>query len=124
MHTRTVDVYFFWGTSGCEPGAGEVLASFRSGRVTHDRGSQLTFWGTSPYAAAVEHLLTVDYPDADKVLLVMDKLNTHNIASRHQGFPPETFALAWSTGDPLTQHGIWLNITEVELAFMTRQCLD
>ena len=46
-------------------------------------------------ANGIDHLLTVDYPDADKVASVMDNLNTHNIASLYQAFPPEkAFALA------------------------------
>ncbi len=46
-------------------------------------------------AHGVEQLLTVDYPDATKVVLVMDNLNTHSIASLYQGFGPEkAYALA------------------------------
>jgi hypothetical protein len=41
------------------------------------------------WAYGVERLLTVDYPDADKVVLVMDNLNTHRIASLYQAFAPE-----------------------------------
>lgn len=40
------------------------------------------------WANGVEHLLSVDYPDADKVVLVMDNLNTHTIGSLYQAFPP------------------------------------
>jgi hypothetical protein len=47
------------------------------------------------WANGIDHLLTVDYPDADKVILIMDNLNTHGIASLYQAFPPEkAFALA------------------------------
>ena len=47
------------------------------------------------WAHGVEHLLNVDYPDADKVVLVMDNLNTHSIASLYEAFPPEkAYALA------------------------------
>ena len=47
------------------------------------------------WAHGIDHLLNVEYPDADKVVLVMDNLNTHSIASLYQGFPPEkAYALA------------------------------
>ena len=77
------------------------------------------------WAAGVEHLLTVEYPDADKVVLVMDNLNTHNIASRYQAFPPEkAYALASRLEIHHTpKHGSWLNIAEIELSCLTKQCL-
>ena len=77
------------------------------------------------WANGVDHLLTVDYPDADKVVLVMDNLNTHNIASLYQAFPPEkAFALAGRLEIHHTpKHGSWLNIAEIELSCLTRQCL-
>ena len=61
------------------------------------------------WANGVEHLLTVDYPDADKVASVMDNLNTHNIASLYQAFPPEkAFALASRMEIHHTpKHGSW-----------------
>jgi len=47
------------------------------------------------WAGQVKQLLTVDYPDAETVVLVMDNLNTHNIASLYEAFEPaEAFALA------------------------------
>ena len=77
------------------------------------------------WAAGVEHLLTVEYPDADKVVLVMDNLNTHNIASLYQAFPPEkAYALASRLEIHHTpKHGSWLNIAEIELFCLTKQCL-
>ena len=77
------------------------------------------------WAAGVEHLLTVEYPDADKVVLVMDNLNTHNIASLYQAFPPEkAYALASRLEFHHTpKHGSWLNIAEIELSCLTKQCL-
>jgi len=47
------------------------------------------------WAHGIEHLLNIKYPDADKVVLVMDNPNTHNIASLYQAFPPQkAYALA------------------------------
>ncbi len=78
------------------------------------------------WAAQVKHLLSVDYPDAAAVVLVMDNLNTHGIASLYEAFEPEeAFALAQRLEIHHTpKHGSWLNIAEIELSALTRQCLD
>ena len=78
------------------------------------------------WAHQVERLLTVDYPDAETVVLVMDNLNTHGIGSLYQGFEPEqAFTLAQRLEIHHTpKHGSWLNIAEIELSALTRQCLD
>ncbi len=78
------------------------------------------------WAAQVKTMLTVDYPDADTVVLVMDNLNTHGIASLYEAFAPEeAFALAQRLEIHHTpKHGSWLNIAEIELSALTRQCLD
>ena len=78
------------------------------------------------WAGQVKQLLTVDYPDAEAVVLVMDNLNTHGIASLYEAFAPEeAFALAQRLEIHHTpKHGSWLNIAEIELSALTRQCLD
>jgi len=78
------------------------------------------------WAGQVKQMLTVDYPDAEQVVLVMDNLNTHNIASLYEAFEPaEAFALAQRLEIHHTpKHGSWLNIAEIELSALTRQCLD
>lgn len=78
------------------------------------------------WAGQVKQMLTVDYPDAESVVLVMDNLNTHNIASLYEAFEPaEAFALAQRLEIHHTpKHGSWLNIAEIELSALTRQCLD
>lgn len=77
------------------------------------------------WAHGIERLLTVDYPDATKVVLVMDNLNTHSIASLYQAFSPEkAYALASRLEIHHTpKHGSWLNIAEIELSCLTKQCL-
>ncbi len=77
------------------------------------------------WAHGVEHLLTVDSPEADKVVLVMDNLNTHSVASLYQAFPPKkAYALASRLEIHHTpKHGSWLNIAEIELSCLTKQCL-
>ena len=78
------------------------------------------------WAGQVQHLLTHDYPDAETVVLVMDNLNTHGIGSLYEAFDPATaFALAQRLEIHHTpRHGSWLNIAEIELSALTRQCLD
>jgi len=78
------------------------------------------------WAHQVERLLTTDYPAADSVVLVMDNLNTHTIGSLYEAFPPEkAFALAQRLEIHHTpKHGSWLNIAEIELSRLTRQCLE
>jgi hypothetical protein len=78
------------------------------------------------WAHQVERLLSIDYPAAEKVVLVMDNLNTHGIGSLYEAFDPErAFALAQRLEIHHTpKHGSWLNIAEIELSALTRQCLD
>jgi len=78
------------------------------------------------WAAEVDRLLNHDYPDVEKVVLVMDNLNTHSIGSLYEAFEPaKAFALAQRLEIHHTpKHGSWLNIAEIELSALTRQCLD
>jgi hypothetical protein len=78
------------------------------------------------WAHEVEHLLSLDYPDAQRVVLVMDNLNTHTTGSLYEAFEPaKARALAQRLEIHHTpKHGSWLNIAEIELSALTRQCLD
>ena len=78
------------------------------------------------WAAEVDELLTIDYPDAERVALVMDNLNTHTLGSLYEAFEPaKARALAERLEIHYTpKHGSWLNIAEIELSRLTRQCLD
>ena len=78
------------------------------------------------WAIEIKELLTVYYPHAHKVCLVMDNLNTHTISSLYEAFPPaEARKLAKRLEIHYTpKHGSWLNIAEIELSFLSRQCLD
>ena len=78
------------------------------------------------WAGQVKQLLTADYPDAETVVLVMDNLNTHGIASLYEAFTPdEAFALAQRLEIHHTRkHESWLNIAEIELSALSWQCLD
>jgi hypothetical protein len=78
------------------------------------------------WAHEVDQLLTVDYPNAPRVVLVMDNLNTHTLGSLYEAFEP-TKARDLASRLELhytPKHGSWLNIAEIELSALTRQCLD
>jgi len=78
------------------------------------------------WAEEVREMLDVFYPKAKKIRLVMDNLNTHNISSLYETYPPEiALKLAKRLEIHHTpKHGSWLNIAEIELSAMTIQCLD
>ncbi len=78
------------------------------------------------WANFTREMLEERYPDAKKVVLVMDNLNTHNIASLYTAFTPE---IAKKLADRLEihytpKHGSWLNIAEIELSVLKGQCLN
>jgi hypothetical protein len=77
------------------------------------------------WAAGVDRLLNTDYPHAERVVLVMDNLNTHTLGSLYEAFEPDKArALAERLEIHYTpKHGSWLNIAEIELSALTRQCL-
>ena len=98
----------------CEPLRGwrEVMVSDRRTRVD--------------WARCIKELVDVHYPDAEKIVLVQDNLNTHTPASLYEAFPP---AEAKRLADKLElhytpKHGSWLNMAEIELGILARQCLD
>ena len=96
----------------------EPLASWRKVNVRQTR--TMIDW-----AQEVRVLLDVDYADAEKVILICDNLNTHKIASLYVAFEPQE---AKRLRDRLEmhytpKHASWLNIAEIELSLLTRQCL-
>ena len=78
------------------------------------------------WAEEIRRLLDEDYPDAARVTLVCDNLNTHGIASLYTAFPPETARrLARRLRIQHTpRNGSWLNMAEMELSVLSRQCLN
>jgi hypothetical protein len=78
------------------------------------------------WAEEIAWLLEVAYPDAKKVKLVCDNLNTHDTASLYKAFEPERArALARRLEIHHTpRNGSWLNVAEIELSVLARQCLD
>jgi hypothetical protein len=78
------------------------------------------------WAQCIKDLLTVHFPAADHLTIVMDNLNTHQPASLYEAFKPEE---AKSLLDRCEfhytpKHGSWLNMAEIEFSALQRQCLD
>jgi hypothetical protein len=78
------------------------------------------------WAYFIKDIVDIDYPDAEKIVLVMDNLNTHSGASLYETFAPaearrilEKLEIHYTP-----KHGSWLNIAELELSHLSRQCLD
>jgi hypothetical protein len=97
----------------------EPLRGWRHVRVTERRTRR-------DYAECVRDLVEVQYPQAKKIRLVQDNLNTHDGASLYEAFPPE---LARQLLDKIEfhytpKHGSWLNMAETEIRIMNGQCLD
>jgi hypothetical protein len=78
------------------------------------------------WALQIKQMLDERYPEAIKVRLVMDNLNTHNIASLYETFEPiEARRLTERLDIHYTpKHGSWLNMAEIELSVLKGQCLD
>ena len=78
------------------------------------------------WAHQIKSMLDERYPEAIKVRLIMDNLNTHNIASLYETFAPqEAQRLASRLEIHYTpKHGSWLNMAEIELSVLKGQCLD
>ena len=78
------------------------------------------------FARCIKDLVDFHFPDARKIVLVMDNLNTHKPASLYQAFTPQE---AKRLMDKLEihytpKHGSWLDMAEIELGILQRQCLD
>ncbi len=98
----------------CEPLRGRRHVTVSARRTRRD------------FAHCVKELVDVHYPEAEAIVLVMDKLNTHSPASLYEAFPP---AEARRLTDKLEihytpKHGSWLNMAEIELHVLAGQCLD
>ncbi len=97
----------------CEP-----LAGWRHISVT-ERRTKLD------WAHCIKELVDVHYPHAEKIVLVLDNLNTHTPAALYEAFDPaqarrllERLEIHYTP-----KHGSWLNMAEIELSVLARQCL-
>ena len=78
------------------------------------------------WAQVIKKLVDEDYAHKDRIVLVMDNLNTHHPASLYEAFEPaEARRIAQRLEIHYTpKHGSWLNMAEIEIGVMARQCLD
>jgi hypothetical protein len=78
------------------------------------------------WAIQMRNLVDVYYPEAEKIRVVMDNLNTHTCGSLYEAFPPEEARrIAEKIEIHYTpKHGSWLNVAEIELRVLTVQCLS
>ncbi len=97
----------------------EPLRGWRHVEVT-DRRTKLD------WARVIKDLVDVRYPGAERIVLVLDNLNTHTRGSLYEAFPPvEAKRLADKLEIHYTpKHGSWLNIAEIELSTLSGQCLS
>ena len=96
----------------------EPLGQWREAHALPHRTSE-------DWAKEMKWLIDKAYPDAEKIVLVMDNLNTHTTASFYKVFPAEeAFRLSQKLEIHYTpKHGSWLDIAEIELSALTIQCL-
>jgi hypothetical protein len=97
----------------------EPLLGWRAVQVTQRRTAR-------DYAEVLRWLAEDVHPDAEAIVLVQDNLNTHTLASLYEAFEPEQarriaerFEVHYTP-----KHGSWLNVAEIELSVLARQCLD
>ena len=93
--------------------------SWRKVKVTDRRANQ-------DFAVCMRDLVDVEYPDADKIRVVMDNLSTHTASAVYQTFPAaEARRILRRLEFHFTpRHASWLNMAEIEIGVMRRQCLD
>lgn len=109
VRNGTSNVFMFF-----EPLAGQRFVSVTDRRTKID------------WAYAVRDLVDVHYPQAERITLVMDNLNTHSPGSLYEAFEPaEAKRLADRLDIHYTpKHGSWLNMAETELGLLSGQCLN
>jgi transposase len=97
----------------------EPLANVRDIKATERRTKK-------DWAKYMQELSDVNYPEAERIILVMDNLNTHKPSSFYETFEPaeakrliDRFEFHYTP-----KHGSWLNMAEIELSVLSRQCLN
>ena len=97
----------------CEPLAGKRMVTINERRTKHEWAHFL--------AEIASH-----YEEAEKITLVMDNLSTHTPGALYETFPPEQAKALWDRFEFVftPKHGSWLNMAEIELNVLTKQCLN
>jgi hypothetical protein len=95
------------------------LENWRHVKVTDRRTSV-------DWAECMRELVDVHFPEAERIVVVQDNLNTHLPASLYVAFAPEEAKRIWDKLEfhYTPKHGSWLNMAEIELSVLSRQCLD
>jgi len=110
--------------------AGEPLAGKRMVRVTERRTkrdwARFTERRTKRDWARFVKEIAEQYPQAERITLVMDNLSTHKPGSLYDSFSPEEAKRLWDRFDFVftPKHGSWLNVAEIELNVLNGQCLN
>jgi len=104
----TANVFMF-----CEPLAGRRYVNITDRRTKGD------------WAEQIRELLDGHYPRAERVTLVMDNLNTHSLGSLYEAFEPQEARRLINRLEVIytPKHGSWLNMAEIELGILSRQCM-
>ena len=104
----TANIFLF-----CEP-----LQGRRRAQVTERRTRQ-------DWAKEIRRLVDEDYPEAERITLVLDNLNIHSPASLYEAFAPAEARRLVEKLEivPTPKHGSWLNMAEIELSALEKQCL-
>ena len=99
--------------------ASEPLAGKRYAAVSEQRTRK-------DWAQFIKRLANIHYPQASKITLVMDNLNTHSAGSFYEAFEPEQAKRLMDRFEFVytPKHGSWLNIAEIELNVLSAQCLN
>jgi hypothetical protein len=94
------------------------LHNWRQVKVTDQRRSV-------DLAQCMRDLVDIHFPDAEKIVLVMDNLSTHTAAALYSAFEPAEAKRIWDRLEVhyTPKHGSWLNMAEIELSVLSRQCL-
>ena len=97
----------------CEPLAGRRMVKITEKKTKQD------------WALFVKDI-ACDYPEAEKITLVMDNYNTHTPGALYETFPPDQAKSLWDRFEFIytPKHGSWLNMAEIELNVLIGQCLD
>jgi transposase len=95
------------------------LENWRHVKVTDRRTN-------ADWAQCMKDLVDIHFPEAEKIVVVMDNLSTHTPAALYSVFAPEEAKRIWDRLELhyTPKHGSWLNMAEIELSVLSRQCLD
>jgi transposase len=95
------------------------LENWRHVKVTDRRASV-------DWAECMRDLVDVHFPQAERIVVVQDNLSTHTPAALYAAFPPAEAKRIWDRREVhyTPKHGSWLNMAEIELSVLSRQCLN